>query len=171
MTFLFNKPVIWLNSLLKISKIRCINSTKHSDTAAYSRLQATENVLFIAWNTVISPNFLVWKFCGEAQFPHSFERITRNYAETVSFHKIPILGIWVKLWHFSRWFSRARGFLWIYWSINFNWTYINGLLETIRNETSVFCEMFTRLSKAQSKWMFKFIHSCCLFLFIIVYYY
>ena len=23
-------------------------------------------------NTVISPNFLVWKFCGKAQFPHSF---------------------------------------------------------------------------------------------------
>ena len=25
-------------------------------------------------NTVISPNFLVWKFCGKAQFPHSFGR-------------------------------------------------------------------------------------------------
>ena len=36
-------------------------------------------------NTVISPNFLVWKFCGKAQFPHSFGR---NYAETVPFHKI-----------------------------------------------------------------------------------
>ena len=23
-------------------------------------------------NTAISPNFLVWKFCGKAQFPHSF---------------------------------------------------------------------------------------------------
>ena len=22
-------------------------------------------------NTVISPNFLMWKFCGKAQFPHS----------------------------------------------------------------------------------------------------
>ena len=39
-------------------------------------------------NTVISPNLLVWKFYGKAQFPHSFERITRNYAETLSFHKI-----------------------------------------------------------------------------------
>ena len=26
-------------------------------------------------NTVISPNFLVWKFCGNAQFPHSVGRI------------------------------------------------------------------------------------------------
>ena len=30
-------------------------------------------------NTVISPNFLVWKFCGKAQFPHSFGRIPQNY--------------------------------------------------------------------------------------------
>ena len=27
---------------------------------------------FIAKNTVISPHFLTWKFCGKAQFPHSF---------------------------------------------------------------------------------------------------
>ena len=25
-----------------------------------------------AKNTVISPNLMVWKFCGKAQFPHSF---------------------------------------------------------------------------------------------------
>ena len=31
-----------------------------------------------AKNTVISPNFLVWKFCGKAQFPHSFGRISRK---------------------------------------------------------------------------------------------
>ena len=23
-------------------------------------------------NTVLSTNFMVWKFCGKAQFPHSF---------------------------------------------------------------------------------------------------
>ena len=31
-----------------------------------------------AQNTVISPNFMVWKFFGKAQFPHSFGRIARN---------------------------------------------------------------------------------------------
>ena len=41
-----------------------------------------------AKNTVISRNFLVWKFCGKAQFPHSFKRLARNYVETVPFHKI-----------------------------------------------------------------------------------
>ena len=41
-----------------------------------------------AKNAVISPNFLVWKFCGKAQFLHSFGRFARNYAETVPFHKI-----------------------------------------------------------------------------------
>ena len=49
-------------------------------------------ITFTAKNTVISPNFLVWKFCGKAQFPHSFGRFTRNYAKTVPFHKIPIPG-------------------------------------------------------------------------------
>ena len=43
-------------------------------------------------NTVISPNFLVWKFCGKAQFPHSFGQIAQNCAETVPFHKICIPG-------------------------------------------------------------------------------
>ena len=28
-------------------------------------------------NTVISPNFLAWKFCGKAQFPHSFGRLAK----------------------------------------------------------------------------------------------
>ena len=41
-----------------------------------------------AKNIVISPNFLVWKFCKKAQFPHRFERFARNYVETVPFHKI-----------------------------------------------------------------------------------
>ena len=39
--------------------------------------------LHTAKNPVISPNFLGWKFCGKAQFLHSFGRIARNYAETV----------------------------------------------------------------------------------------
>ena len=43
-----------------------------------------------AKNIVISPNFLVWKFCGKAQFPDSFGRTAGNYAETVPFHKISI---------------------------------------------------------------------------------
>ena len=39
-------------------------------------------------NTAISLNFLVWKSCGKAQFPYSFLRFARNYAETAPFHKI-----------------------------------------------------------------------------------
>ena len=35
----------------------------------------------------MSPNFLVCKFCGKAQFLYSFGRFARNYAETVDFHK------------------------------------------------------------------------------------
>ena len=41
-----------------------------------------------AKNTAISPNFLVWRFCGKAQSQHSFGQIARNYVETVPFHKV-----------------------------------------------------------------------------------
>ena len=54
-----------------------------------------------AENTVILPNFLVWKFCGKAEFPHSFGQFARNYAETVPFHKISTPGNQVKLRYFS----------------------------------------------------------------------
>ena len=45
-----------------------------------------------AKNSVISLNFLVWKFCEKAQFPHSFGRFARNDAEIASFHKISTTG-------------------------------------------------------------------------------
>ena len=60
-------------------------------TGAHSEATTTKN-------TVISPDFLVWKFCGKAQFPH----IARNYAETVPFHKIFTPGNQVKLRYFSK---------------------------------------------------------------------
>ena len=47
---------------------------------------------FTAKNNVISSNFLVWKLGGKAQFPHSFGRMARYYAETVPFHKISTPG-------------------------------------------------------------------------------
>ena len=48
-------------------------------------------------NTVISPDFLVGKFCGKTQFPHNFGR---NYAETVPFRKISTSGNQVKSRYF-----------------------------------------------------------------------
>ena len=39
-----------------------------------------------AWNSAISPTFLVWKICGKAQFPQSSGRIT--VSETVPFRKV-----------------------------------------------------------------------------------
>ena len=52
----------------------------------------SNTIPFTAKNTVIPPNFLVWKFCGKAQFPHSFRRIARNYEKTVPFRKISTPG-------------------------------------------------------------------------------
>ena len=40
------------------------------------------------------------KFCGKAQFLHSFGLFTLNYAKTVPFHKISTLGNYVKLRYF-----------------------------------------------------------------------
>ena len=40
---------------------------------------------YIAKSSVISFNSLVWKFCGNAQFLHSFGRFAQNYAQTVPF--------------------------------------------------------------------------------------
>ena len=55
-----------------------------------------------ALNTVISPNFMVWKFCRKTQFPHSFRRIIQNYAETAPFHKISTPWSYVELRYFKQ---------------------------------------------------------------------
>ena len=66
--------------------------------AAFKNFQRTSTEFFTAKNTVISPDFLVWKFFRKAQFPHSFG--VRNYAETVPFQKISTPGNQVKLRYF-----------------------------------------------------------------------
>ena len=40
-----------------------------------------------AQNTVTSPDSLVWKFCGNLQFPQSFEPFAQNPTESLLFHK------------------------------------------------------------------------------------
>ena len=39
-----------------------------------------------AKNTVILPNFLVWKICAKAQFPHSFGRFARITHQEISWN-------------------------------------------------------------------------------------
>ena len=82
---IYISPKSWLNILFMnteevLSMLQKIKS-KSED------IRESQN-LSTAKNTVISPNFLVWKFCGKTQFPYSFGRTIRNYAETVPFHKI-----------------------------------------------------------------------------------
>ena len=67
------------------------------------------NYYFTEKNPVISPSFLVWKFCGKAQFLHRFGRIVRNYAETVHFHKISTPVNLVKLRDFSQYLFVGQG--------------------------------------------------------------
>ena len=44
--------------------------------------------MYTAKNPVISPNFLLWKFCGKAQFPefHSCPKLCGNCAFPQNFH-------------------------------------------------------------------------------------
>ena len=44
-----------------------------------------QEVSSTAKNTVISPDFLVWKFYGKAQFPHSFRRIRPKLCRNPTF--------------------------------------------------------------------------------------
>ena len=46
----------------------------------------TKRVASTAKNTVISPDFPVWRFCGKAKFPHSFGRTTQNFTFPQNFH-------------------------------------------------------------------------------------
>ena len=55
----------------------------HKTLKGYKKKKNTEKV------TVVSSNFLVWKFCGKAQFPYSFGRFAQNYAETCLSTKFP----------------------------------------------------------------------------------
>ena len=70
-----------------------------------SRTNLTFNIT--VKNAVISPDFMVRKFCGKVQFPHSFRQITQNYARTVPFHKFPDQEI---RWNYGILRSACNGF-------------------------------------------------------------
>ena len=83
-----------------------IKKTKSEDSDI---LKYLSDELTAAKNTVISPDILVWKFCGKAQFPQSLVRIARNYTEIVLFHKTFTPGNQVKLRYFcSEHFGKLR---------------------------------------------------------------
>ena len=69
------------------------------------KLDRCAPMLYTVKNTVISPNFLVWKFCSKARFLHGFGRLARNYAETLPFNKISTPENQVKLRYFLQWYS------------------------------------------------------------------
>ena len=46
--------------------------------------EKTFRIIYTVKNTVISPDFLAWKFCGKAQFPHSFGRLRYFFAKLYS---------------------------------------------------------------------------------------
>lgn len=90
----------WPNSsqtvLTQGSKTTNINIAYLSQIMPKQRMTWTkrDTYSFTAKNTVISLIFVVQKFCGNAQLPHSFEQIAWNHAEIVLFQRIStrILG-------------------------------------------------------------------------------
>ena len=103
-TFNIRERILNCNSNLVVYLIECKLCYKQylgcTITLFCSRFSDYKGGAIKLWgtakNTVMSPNFSMWEFCGKEQFPHSFRRITRNYAETVPFHKISITGSLVK---------------------------------------------------------------------------
>ena len=83
-------------------KFRSTNRTKWNYKSYMAKLQNLKTQTLLK-NTVISPHFLVWTLCGKAQFQHSFGRFTRNYVETVPFHKISSPEDLMKLQYFTQW--------------------------------------------------------------------
>ena len=70
----------------------CQQLLSNVSTNINSKVNIKKCMYYHCANTVISPNFMVWKFCGKVQFPHSFGRFARNYAEIMPFHRISTPG-------------------------------------------------------------------------------
>ena len=69
---------IWI---LRLHRTSSLIYTSVFQTRTYTFI--TDSWFFTVKNPLISPNFLVWKFCGKAQFPHSFH--TRKLGEVTGF--------------------------------------------------------------------------------------
>ena len=94
-----------MKNLIKTTHTFCLKKTSWPISVIYKIFYRGHNILELfdillsfslaintAKNTAISPNFVVWKSFGKAQFLHSFGRIARSYAETVPFHKMSTPG-------------------------------------------------------------------------------
>ena len=57
-----------------------------------------------SWNAVISPNFLEWKFCGNAQFPKIHPKLCGNCVFPQNFHTRK-LG---KDSYFTQWWRKPK---------------------------------------------------------------
>ena len=69
-----------------------INYQVDYDTMGYGSGRLHHNILYTAPNTATSPNFLVYKFCGNTQVSQSFGQYAESSVKTVRIHKIPTTG-------------------------------------------------------------------------------
>ena len=84
----FVSSVMELFTKIVTARSRFLQSTSRQTASVFSKnvlSKMLKRILNTAENTVISPNFLVQKFCGKVQFRYSFGWLNRNYAENCSF--------------------------------------------------------------------------------------
>ena len=96
---------------------------KYCNRGVSSRLNLFWLVFDTTKNTIISPNFLVWKFYGKAQFPQ-FPQLL-YISETIHFHKTSEPRNKMKLWYFFA----VRGQINCYISFKLIVTLLNQLLQ------------------------------------------
>ena len=77
------------SNIVKPEKFGHLHLVYHFTVSLTFNYSLTHFVSITAKNTVTSPDFLVWKFCRKTQFPHSFGRFARNYAEMCLSAKFP----------------------------------------------------------------------------------
>ena len=62
---------VWVKEYRRLSKNFCVKCmVANSMLTIWDTKSTASNT---AKNIVISPDFLVWKFCGKAQFPHTVQ--------------------------------------------------------------------------------------------------
>ena len=110
-------PNVLILLLFTLSWWRFLSYRNQSFDLMCTLFKCTLFCVLTAKNAVTSPEFLVWKFCGKAQFPRSFGWFARNYAETVPFRKISTPENQMKLQYFLQWLYHNQVHF-PYWSMD-----------------------------------------------------
>ena len=86
---------------IQLNKLKSKGTTNRGRGWVIRGFFRTQLNIYTTWNTVISSNFLAWKYWGKVEFPQIFGRIARKSAKTVPFHKMSTPGNYEKVRYFT----------------------------------------------------------------------